>query len=92
MAEFCLDCFNKINETNYEEKNIILSDYLDLCEECGEWKRVVICSRRTYYLYKFRFILFPFKLICLLLYILWRLLILPYIIFQIIKNKKNASE
>ena len=61
MAEFCLECFNKINETTDDESKYIMSDYLDLCEECGEWKRVVVCPRRTYHLHKFRFILYPFK-------------------------------
>ena len=46
MAEFCLDCFNKISKTNYTERDFILSDELDLCEECGEWKQVIIVQRR----------------------------------------------
>ncbi len=92
MAEFCLECFNKINETNDDESKYIMSDYLDLCEECGEWKRVVVCPRRTYYLFRCRFILFPFKIFLLILYIFWRLIIMPYTVYQIIRIKKDASD
>lgn len=41
MAEFCLDCLNKISETNYKRWQVKLFKDLDLCEECGEYKRCV---------------------------------------------------
>ena len=40
MAEFCLDCYNKLNDTNYSEAQVELE--MDLCEGCGEWKTVVV--------------------------------------------------
>ena len=41
MAEFCKDCFVKI--CGGSEKEIAaLSDELDLCEGCGEYKHVVV--------------------------------------------------
>jgi hypothetical protein len=40
MAEFCLDCYNKLNETNFGEGTVEL-DY-DLCEGCGEWKLTIV--------------------------------------------------
>ncbi len=46
MAEFCLDCWNKINKSKDDEKKYILSKDLDLCEGCGEWKHVVIRKRK----------------------------------------------
>lgn len=93
MAEFCLECFNKINETNDDECKYIMSDDLDLCEECGKWKKVVVCSRRIYYLRKYRLIIFPFKVIILILYILWRFFIIPYTIYKSMKiKKKDASD
>lgn len=49
MAEFCLDCWNKINEANDSKRKYIISKDLDLCEECGEWKNVIIAERRGYY-------------------------------------------
>ena len=53
MAEFCLECFNKLENANYTERDFILTDEddLDLCEGCGEWKRVVIVRRKHKLLY-----------------------------------------
>ncbi len=42
MAEFCIDCWNKMNNSNYAKNNFVVSDRLDLCEGCGEYKHVVI--------------------------------------------------
>ena len=46
MAEFCLDCWNKMNGTKDTERDWILSDELDLCEGCGAWKAVIVTQRR----------------------------------------------
>lgn len=40
MAEFCLDCFNRMNGTHYKEKQVWLDEYL--CEGCAEWKPCVM--------------------------------------------------
>ena len=48
MAEFCLDCWNKIMGNDDPPKKYILSRSLDLCEECGEWKPVIIRVKRRY--------------------------------------------
>ena len=42
MAEYCFECFKKVLEKNAKEREYILSGDLDLCEVCGEWKRVVV--------------------------------------------------
>ena len=42
LAEFCLKCLNKISDTDYTEKEYIISDYPELCENCGKLKPVVI--------------------------------------------------
>jgi hypothetical protein len=41
VAEFCLNCFKKI-EPNANEYTTKLSEDLDFCEGCGEIKNVVI--------------------------------------------------
>ena len=46
MAEFCLDCWNKINGTEDKISKYIVSEELELCEECGEWKHIIIIDRR----------------------------------------------
>ena len=43
MAEFCLDCWNKLNGTHYTPDQVWLEE--DLCEGCGEWKPVVVGFR-----------------------------------------------
>ena len=45
MAEFCLDCWNKINETNNSKWRYVLSWNKELCEECGQYKRIIIVER-----------------------------------------------
>lgn len=57
VAEFCLECWNKINDTNDDEKKYIISKYLDLCEECGEWKRVIVAERKGYFKRRLKFFL-----------------------------------
>lgn len=42
MAEFCRYCFKRKIEPDALDKYIIVSEYDDLCEGCGEFKRVVI--------------------------------------------------
>ncbi|MBR6633445.1 MAG: hypothetical protein IKL05_03980 [Clostridia bacterium] len=41
MADFCVDCWNKLNDTNCPPSKFILSRNLELCEGCGEYKRVI---------------------------------------------------
>lgn len=41
MAEFCLDCWNKMEHTDFTEKEAKLTRRLELCEGCGEYKRVL---------------------------------------------------
>ncbi len=91
MAEFCLDCWNKINESDDSEKKYIISKDLDLCEECGEWKPVIIMERRAYYMWKLRYFIVPFKIIYKVFWILWRLLILPYLLFEYNKWRKHQN-
>lgn len=54
MAEFCLDCWNRMNKTHCGERDYILSRGLDLCEGCGQWKRVIVIRRRIPALYDVR--------------------------------------
>lgn len=45
MAEFCLNCFNKMENANLKKRHVVLSSEEDLCEGCGEYKRVVMRLR-----------------------------------------------
>lgn len=46
MAEFCLECWNKINGTSDPESKFIMSDAPEFCEECCGIKKVVIGYKR----------------------------------------------
>ena len=50
MAEFCVQCWSELNEINDPPEAYILSRELDLCEGCGEWKRVIVAKRKRYFL------------------------------------------
>ncbi len=89
MADFCLDCWNKMNGTNDDKRKYIISKDLGLCEGCGEFKNVIIAERFCYYLYKLRYIILPFKIVVLVMYVFWRILILPYLIYKYMKWKKE---
>lgn len=51
MAEFCLSCWNKLNDRSDTERDVVLSDELDLCEECGKYCRTVAKMRTYKWLY-----------------------------------------
>jgi hydrogenase maturation factor HypF (carbamoyltransferase family) len=45
MADFCLECWNKINETQDSKYRYVFSKDWDLCEECGQYTQVIIAER-----------------------------------------------
>ena len=45
MAEFCVQCWNRINGTDDPPSKFIISKDLQLCEGCGEFKNIVIMER-----------------------------------------------
>lgn len=45
MAEFCLECWKEIGGTEATENQYIVSEELELCEGCGEWKHVIVSER-----------------------------------------------
>jgi hypothetical protein len=47
VAEFCLDCFNKINNTNLKPSDVKISKEKDWCEECQEYKNIIVSVRRA---------------------------------------------
>lgn len=48
MAELCLKCWNKMNDTNDDESMYVMSEDLDLCDCCGEWTHIVVRERTEY--------------------------------------------
>ena len=48
MAEFCLDCWNRLMGAEDPSGKYVISKERDLCEECGERKPVIIRIKRRY--------------------------------------------
>ncbi len=46
MAEFCLECWNKLNGFAYSPECVCVSEEPDFCEGCGEWKPVIVGFKR----------------------------------------------
>lgn len=78
MAFYCLECTNKYFDYAYTEKEVIFAKCLYICEGCGEVKTVVLMTKRQYWRRKLRIL----RIITIPLYVLWRLLILPYLIYK----------
>lgn len=43
MADFCLKCFNELNNSHYEKEDVI--EEFGICEGCGEYKDCVVDLR-----------------------------------------------
>ena len=71
LAEFCLDCWNKINGTNDPPENYVISKELALCEGCRQMKQVIVIKRTGNMDRSYRIALW-ILLICVLLYILFQ--------------------
>ena len=56
MAEFCLSCWNKINNIHDGPEEYVISKELELCEGCGKWKHTIVTKRRRYNTPKRRFL------------------------------------
>lgn len=91
MAEYCLECWNEINGTDDKPNKFIFSKELDLCEGCGKWTHVIVLERKYAYQYRFRYILFRYKILYAILFFLWRILILPYFVYQYVKKSHKRK-
>lgn len=52
MAEYCLECWNRINATTDTEKRYMLSWDKELCECCAEYKQVIVRERLSWVVQK----------------------------------------
>lgn len=53
MAEFCLDGWNQINESQDTEKDWVLSKEPELCEGCGKYVPVIVRKRKGLSMFQF---------------------------------------
>lgn len=82
MAFYCLDCINHLCTRNYDSKQVIFAKSLYICEGCGEYKKVVLMTKQYYWRRKLWGFIRIFRILTLPVYMLWRLLILPYLIVK----------
>ncbi len=78
MAEFCLDCLNRMNHTNDSEKKYIISKHLELCEGCGELKHTVIMKRQNIFLKILIYFILGIRMIFRLICLLFKTLFFPF--------------
>lgn len=92
MAEFCLDCLNRMSGRNDDESYFVLSKDLELCEGCGQWKKIVITRRQVYYTYKFGFLIFIIQILRVTTLFLWKVILLLYMFLKkkLKRNKKTS--
>ena len=50
MSEFCVKCWNELNGTHDRRSAFVLSEELDICEGCGEWKHVIVCYKQPFFI------------------------------------------
>ena len=90
MANFCLKCWNEMNGTDCSPRKYRMFEELELCEGCGKWTNVVLGERGYSYGNKLKFLLVPFRAAGAVLYVLWRILLLPYLICRQYRKKKKG--
>lgn len=86
MADFCFDCYRKLEHFRGPAWLLVFSEDCELCEGCGKYKQVVITHRIYRYLRFLNFFLFPVKLPFYILGFLLRLFMLPITLY---KEKKR---
>ncbi len=69
MAEYCVDCWNKINNENRSKGEYITSVECNLCEGCGEYKHTIIKKATIidWILYPFDWVIHMIFIGCLML-------------------------
>ena len=56
MADFCLDCWNRINDRNDPPEAYGISRRLSFCEGCGRFVPVILQKRKPKRALPFRFL------------------------------------
>ena len=45
MAEFCVECWNRLTGMGDEKRRYVITSYRDLCKGCGQYKQVIVTER-----------------------------------------------
>jgi len=79
MAEFCLECWNKMNGFKADKRSFTISKDMYLCEGCGKWKPVIVIKQRDCYSNRINYYMLPFIAARFIFYLLVRLIQLLYL-------------
>ena len=63
MAEFCVDCWNKIFDTQYAEKWLVMSKEKTICEDCQQMKFYVVTTKADRWKRRLYWLIFPFDFV-----------------------------
>ena len=88
MSEICPSCWKKRTGEKCVRLQYKLSKDLDICEDCGEDKRVIVVSRWAFY--RFKWYVLPLTTVVYTLYFIYMLLRIPYTIYE--QRKASALE
>lgn len=91
MAEFCLECFKKINGPEYEKRKYVLTKELNFCEECGEMKRTVFMERDYYCMRRLNRFITPVQFIFAIINFILRHVFLPFFTY-VCKTRKKGNK
>ena len=65
MAEFCVKCWNEMNNTNYSPNSFILCN--DFCENCGKYTKTIVVKKSYFYKRILRIFLIPIAIVLFIL-------------------------
>ena len=88
IAEFCLNCWNKINGTNNPASKYIISKDLDLSEGCATYTNVIIKERKSCFLSPSEWTVFCGHRLHEIILVLVKILLLPYLVYKHHKRGK----
>lgn len=71
MAYFCAKCFEKVFKEKFVEKRFFISRNEAFCEECGEYKKVIVAEKKRVYIRTLKIIFSPIFVVFLILKIVY---------------------
>jgi hypothetical protein len=89
MKKYCLECWNETHGCIDKPRRFIFSREPELCEICGQYKRVIIRMRRYYYIRALDILLIPLKIPIMPFYLVYKEIEYQY---QKKKNKKESQD
>lgn len=91
MAEYCAECWDKINGYEGKSNKYIVSKHLELCEGCGKYKYVIITERKNFIYGILRSVFFPIEFVYMIICTLFKIAVSLYFICRKSGKKKSNT-